>query len=60
MNNKIKTKLKSKSMDYVDISRFKPRAAYHNTSVMQKTLRDHCSVQESVTTSGNNCGCRKV
>ena len=60
MKNHVKITVKSKSMDYVDKRRFKLRAAYRNASIMEKTLRGHCNVGESVTTSGDNCWCRKV
>ena len=60
MKNQVKITVKSKSMDDVDKWRFKLRAAYHNASMMEKTLRGHCIVGESVTTSGDNCRCRKV
>ena len=56
----------SKSMDYFDKRHFWPRAAYHNTSMMWKTLRGHCnvgdkcSVEDSVATSGDKCGCSKA
>ena len=48
MNNQAKSKLKCKCMDYDDRWRFRPWAAYHYTSMMQKALRGHCYVGEKV------------
>ena len=45
------------STDYIDKWQFRPWAVYHNTCMMQKTLRGHCnigdksSVGDSVTTN---------
>ena len=59
IRNQVNIRFMSKSMDYVDVRRFKPRAAYHNTPMIWKTLRGHCNVGESVAISGDNCRCRK-